>query len=175
MVCAYLYGVSLCSSCSGWLVQSSQWLKLRTFRSHCTMLVSWIIFSCHIASFILIYSKVTEGSSNTFKILSHHSLSQRSLSIIFFYIFFHFLFHSFSILLFFWFWYFCMRWLFVYFWSRSSSLLPIFKRCNHVLYRSNGLDVARIKFDFSVAWILDQISEFEMNEEKNNQKEANQS
>lgn len=93
----YLYGVSLCSSCSGWLVQSSQWLKLRTFCSHRTMLVSWIIFSCHIASFILIYSKVTEGSSNTFKILSHHSLSQRSLSITFFYIFFHFLFHSFSI------------------------------------------------------------------------------
>lgn len=44
-----------------------------------------------------------------------------------------------------------------------------------MLFRSNGLDVERIKFDFSVAWILDQISEFEMNEEKNNQKEANQS
>lgn len=118
----------LCGAAVWWMIRC-QWIKLRTFVqcSHCNFLVSWIIFSCHIARFILIYSKVTEGSLSTFKILSHHSLSQRSLSITFFHIFLLFC-HSFFMIVFF------SVGIYLYapivcalFYRRSSSLLPIFK------------------------------------------------
>lgn len=118
----------LCGAAVWWMIRC-QWIKLRKFVecSHCNCLVSWIIFSCHIARFISIYSKVTEGSLSTFKILSHHSLSQRSLSITFFHIFLlflSFLFHDrfFSVGIYLYAPIVCVR-----FSRRSSSLLPIFK------------------------------------------------